>query len=116
MNKFEKEENNKSLMSKNLISTVKSIDRTFLSQIRTAAIFSGLSVLLINKKFINESKIILFLSIIILISLIYVYNLNLKYVLDNNSSSFFYNEFYFNVSFGVLLVFIQFILIISLIY
>ena len=84
MNTFEKEEHNKSLMSKNLITTVKSIDRTFLAQVRTAAIFSGLSILLLKKNLVFKTKIVLIISIILLIILCFTYYNNIQIILKSD--------------------------------
>ena len=112
MNRLEKEEDNKSLMSKSLISTVKSIDRTFLAQVRTAAIFGWLSILLLKKK-IFKTKIVLVFSIILLLILCFTYYNNLQILLksDENKKHYFYDEYYFNISFAILLIFIQTILL-----
>ena len=113
MNRFEKEEDNKSLMSKSLISTVKSIDRTFLAQVRTAAIFSGLSILLLKKNQIFKTKMVLIFSIILLLILCFTYYNNIQMLLksDENKKHYFYDEYYFNISFAILLIFIQIILL-----
>lgn len=113
MNELEKEDSNEALMSKNLISTVKSIDRTFLAQIRTAGIFSGLSILLLKKKEILKTRIILSVSIILIVILCFTYYNNLQLILksDENKKKYFYNEYFFNISFAILLIFIQLILL-----
>lgn len=107
--------NNKPKISMNLISTAKSIDRTFLAQIRTAAIFSGLSVLLIRNKHASKTKYVLIVSIIILLCLIYTYYKSLEYLLHSNKikDNYYYNEFYYNVSFAILLIVIQLLLILT---
>ncbi len=107
--------NNKPKIPMNLISTTKSIDRTFLAQIRTAAIFSGLSVLLIRNKHASKTKYILIVSIILLLCLIYTYYKSLNYLLYSNhiKDNYFYNEFYYNVSFAALLIIIQLTLLLT---
>ena len=107
--------NNKAKIPMNLISTAKSIDRTFLAQIRTAGIFSGLSVLLIRNKHASKTKYVLIVSIIILLCLIYTYYKSLEYLLDSNKikDNYYYNEFYYNVSFAVLLIIIQLLLVLT---
>tara|TARA_A100001011_G_scaffold390495_1_gene474052 strand:+ start:1200 stop:1526 length:327 start_codon:yes stop_codon:yes gene_type:complete len=107
--------NNKPKIPMNLISTAKSIDRTFLAQIRTAAIFSGLSVLLIRNKHATKTKYVLVASIIILICLMYTYYKSLENLLRNTKikDNYYYNEFYYNVSFAVLLIIIQLLLVLT---
>ena len=107
--------NNKPEIPMNLISTAKSIDRTFLAQIRTAAIFSGLSVLLIRNKHASKTKYVLIASIIILICLMYIYYKSLEHLLHSNKikNNYYYNEFYYNVSFAVLLIVIQLLLVLT---
>lgn len=98
-----------------LIKTANSIDRTFLAQIRTAAIFCGLSVLLIKNKHASKIKYILIISIIILLCLINIYYKSLNNLFGSNKIKYNYsnNKFYYNISFAILLIIIQLILLLT---